>query len=182
VPSIASDLNHAPLVVGKVQIDSTVMLGDADVNTPPGPIKLCPGLKQIEGRADRPGAGGGAGGFVMFPPQPGTKAGAANRPGFPVPIDHEICERGAVGGVKQLGADQIGEHIGLRRSLVDSTLGPRCRARLSRFRFEAGVKRAVIQARVCPQPTSNLDRFDSGLLPPRPLIADTMNGPMMDPT
>jgi hypothetical protein len=44
------------------------------------------------------------------------------------------------------------------------------------------LKRIAIQARVCPQLTRNLDRFDSGLLPPRPLIADAMNRAMMDPT
>ncbi len=40
--------------------------------------------------------------------------------------------------------------------------------------------RALIQTRVSPQLTSNLDRIDAGLLPPCPLIADTMNRPVMD--
>jgi hypothetical protein len=55
---------------------------------------------------------GGTCGFVIFPPQPGTKTETANGPGFSVPIDHEIRKRGAIGGVKQLRADrQVGKHI-----------------------------------------------------------------------
>jgi hypothetical protein len=42
--------------------------------------------------------------LVVFPPQPGPKAAAANGPGFSVSIDHEIGKRRAIGAVKQLGA------------------------------------------------------------------------------
>ena len=36
-------------------------------------------------------------------------------PGFPVPVDHEVCEGGALGGVKQLWFGvEIGEHIDRR--------------------------------------------------------------------
>jgi hypothetical protein len=110
-----SNLNSAPTVVGKIQINATVMLRDADVNSPLWRIKLSPSLKQIEGRADRAGTRGGTCGFEILLPQPGTKAGTANGPGFSVPIDHEIRKRGAVGRVKQLGADrQVGKHMGRR--------------------------------------------------------------------
>ena len=37
------------MVVGKIEVDATVVLRDADMNGPPGPVKLSPGLKQIEG-------------------------------------------------------------------------------------------------------------------------------------
>ena len=112
---IGSNLDSAPMVVGKIQIDATVMLRDADVDRPPGPVKLSPGLKQIEGRADRSSARGCACGFVIFPPQPGPKTATANRPGLSVPIDHEIHKRGTVGCGKRVGAErEIGEHIGRR--------------------------------------------------------------------
>jgi hypothetical protein len=100
LPSIGSNLNSAPTLVSKIQIDATVMLRDAEVNGPPGRVKLCPCFKQIEGRADRSSARGGTCGFVIFPPQPGTKTETANGPGFSVPIDHEIGKRDAIGGVK----------------------------------------------------------------------------------
>ena len=91
------------------------MLRDAEVNGPPGRVKLCPCFKQIKGRADRSSARGGACGFVIFPLQPRTKTGTANGPGFSVPIDHEIRKRGAIGGVKQLRANrQVGKHISRR--------------------------------------------------------------------
>ena len=72
---IGSNLDSAPMVVGKIQIDATVMLRDADVDRPPGPVKLSPGLKQIEGRADRSSARGCACGFVIFPASTRTEDG-----------------------------------------------------------------------------------------------------------
>ena len=85
---------------------------------PPGRVKLRPRCKQIKGRADGSSARGGTCGFVILPPQPGTKTETANGPGFSAPIDHEIRERGAIGDVKQLRADrQVGKHIS-RRYLV----------------------------------------------------------------
>jgi hypothetical protein len=91
------------------------MLRDAEVNGPSGRVELCPCFKQIKGRANRSSARGSTRGFVIFPPQPGTKSDTANGPGFSVPIDHEIGKRSAIGGVKQLGADrQVGDHIGRR--------------------------------------------------------------------
>ena len=91
-------------LVSKIQIDATIMLCDAEVNGALGSVELCACLKQIESRADRSGARGGTCGFVIFSPQPGTKTDAANGPGFPVSIDHEIRKCGAIGGVKQLRA------------------------------------------------------------------------------
>ena len=115
MPTIRSDFNRAPTVVSKIQIDASVMLPDAEVNGPPGGVKLCPCFKQINGRADRSSARGVTGGFVIFPPKPGTKTGTANGPGFSVPIDHEIRKRGAIGGVKQVRAEcELSEHIGRR--------------------------------------------------------------------
>jgi len=102
LPSIGSNLDRTPTVVSKIQIDATFMLSDSEVNGPLGCVKLCARFKQIEGRADRSSACGGTCGLVIFPPQPG--ATTANRPGFPVSIDHEIGKRRAIGAVKQVGA------------------------------------------------------------------------------
>ena len=104
MPAIGSDFNSAPTVVSKIQIDATVIFPDAEVNGPPGRVKLCPCFKQINGRADRSKAWGVTCGFVIFPPQPGTKTGTANGPCLSVPIDHEIRKRGEIGGVKQVRA------------------------------------------------------------------------------
>jgi hypothetical protein len=89
------------------------MFRDADVSSPQRSLKLSTGLKQIEGRPNRPGARRIASGFVVLTPQPSAKPRAANGPGFSVPIDHEIRKGGAAGGVKQLCiAPEVGEHIG----------------------------------------------------------------------
>ncbi len=115
MPTIGSDFNRAPTVVSKIQIDPTLMLRDAQVNGPLGRVKLCACFKQINGRADRSSAWRVAGGFVIFPPQPGTKTATANGPGFSVPINQQIRKRGAIGGVKQVRAEcELSEHIGRR--------------------------------------------------------------------
>ena len=122
MPTIGSDFNCAPTVVSKIQIDPTVMLPDPEVNGPPRGVKLCPCFKQINGRADRSSAWGVTCGFVIFPPQPGTKTATTNWPCFSVPIDHEIRKRGAIGGVKQVRAEcEVGEHIGCRYAGALST-------------------------------------------------------------
>jgi hypothetical protein len=103
------------VVVRKIQIGATAMLGDTDIGRPQGGVELSPGFEQIEGRPGRLIGWGLAGGFIKLAPQPGPKPGTANGPGFSVPVDHDIRKRGAVGRVKQLCADcqggkQIGRH------------------------------------------------------------------------
>jgi len=79
------------------------------------PTELSPGFEQIKSRPDRLGTGCLAGGLVVPTPQPGSKAGTSNGPGFPAPLDHEVCEGGAVGLVKQFWFGvEIGEHIDRR--------------------------------------------------------------------
>jgi hypothetical protein len=51
------------------------VLGDTDVNIPPGRLELDPGFQQIESRPDRRGARGLAGGFVIPTPQARTGSG-----------------------------------------------------------------------------------------------------------
>ena len=87
----------------------------ADMDGPLRPIELSVGLEQIKSRPDRPGTWRLAGGLIVPAPQPGSEAGTPNRPCFPVPVDHEVCEGGAVDGVKQFRIGvQIGQHIGRR--------------------------------------------------------------------
>ena len=47
-PAIGSDLNGAPVLIGKIQIEAARMLSDADADHPLGSIKLRARLKQIE--------------------------------------------------------------------------------------------------------------------------------------
>ena len=65
------------------------------------PIELSSGFQEIKGRPDRRGAGDRGGYLIVTALQPGPKAGAADGPGFPVPIDHDICEGSAAGRMEQ---------------------------------------------------------------------------------
>ena len=96
-------------------------------------------------------------------------------------VDHEIRKSGAIGGVKQLRAGrQIGQHISRRLplTLAPVSLELRCRIHSGGLGFRP--RRGLVPARVSPQLTSNFDGIDADLLPPCPLIADTMNRPVMD--
>ena len=98
------------------------MLRDPDEHCPLRPIKLSLCFQEIEGRVDGTGGRGIAGCFIVPPPQPGTHPGAAHRPGLSMAIDDEIRKGGAVGGMKQLGADRdSGEQIGRHDVGVSTT-------------------------------------------------------------
>ena len=47
-PSIGSDLDRAPLLIGEIEIDVAGMLGDADMNGTLRSVELRPRLEQIE--------------------------------------------------------------------------------------------------------------------------------------
>ena len=47
-PSIWSDVNGAPVLISKIEIDVAGMLGDADVDRALGTVELRPRLEQIE--------------------------------------------------------------------------------------------------------------------------------------
>src|SRR5262249_19287299 len=79
----------------------------------PGRIELGLGFQRIESRPELRWRWGSAGRFVITAPQPRPEPDAANRPGFPVAIDHEIGKGGAVGGVEQpRTGSQFDEHGG----------------------------------------------------------------------
>jgi hypothetical protein len=59
------------------------------------------GFQQIGRRPDRLGAGRLASLFIVPAPKPSPKLLSANRPGFTVPLDHEIREGNVGRGVKQ---------------------------------------------------------------------------------
>jgi hypothetical protein len=114
-PPVGPDFDGTPMRVGDIQIEATVLFRDAHVNRPPRRIELGLGFQPIKSRPERGWRWSAAGGFVMTAPEPRPESEAANRPGFTVPIDHEIGKGGAVGGVEQLRADcQFEEHGGRR--------------------------------------------------------------------
>jgi hypothetical protein len=94
-----------------------------------------------------------------------------------VPVDHEVCECRAVGGVEELWFDtQIGEHrLSLRRCLGGSIRCRNVHSNRARFCGSVALGAALVEARPSPQLARDLDQVDAGLLPPSPLIADTMN-------
>ena len=47
-PSIWSDLDHAPLLIGEIEIDVAGMLGDADMDGVLRTVELRPRFEQIE--------------------------------------------------------------------------------------------------------------------------------------
>jgi hypothetical protein len=68
------------------------MLCDSHVDGPLRPIELRSGFEEIKKRCDGRGTGNAAASLIVLTPQPGSNAGAADGPGFPVPIDHDVCE------------------------------------------------------------------------------------------
>jgi hypothetical protein len=112
-----------------------------------------------------------------------SKAGAANGPRFPVPIDREVCEGGTVDGVKQFRIGvQIREHrLSLRRCLGGSIRCRNVHSNRARFCGSVALGAALVEARPSPQLARDLDRVDAGLLPPSPLIADPVNLAVMCP-
>jgi hypothetical protein len=61
----------------------------AAVDRSRGPIKLRPGFKEIQGRADFSSARSLAGRLVVFPSQPQAKPRAADGPRLSMPLDHD---------------------------------------------------------------------------------------------
>ena len=47
-PSIRSNVDGAPVLIGEIEIDVSGMLGDADVDRPLGAVELSPRFEQIE--------------------------------------------------------------------------------------------------------------------------------------
>ena len=47
-PSVGSNLDGTPVLIGEIEIDVSSMLGDADVDSALGSIKLCSRFQQIE--------------------------------------------------------------------------------------------------------------------------------------
>jgi len=112
MPPVGADFDCAPIVIGNIQIDAALMFCGSHVDGALRPIELRSGFEEIKKQSDGPGTGHAGGSLVVLTPQPGSKATAANGPGFPVPVDHEICECHAADGVEELWFDiQIGEHI-----------------------------------------------------------------------
>jgi hypothetical protein len=68
------------------------VFGDAQMDGMFGAVELRLRLDVIKRRAHGRGAGGAPGCCVIPAPQPNPKAGAANGPGFPVPINCQIRE------------------------------------------------------------------------------------------
>jgi hypothetical protein len=105
------------VVVGEIKIDASCLLGDADVHGTLGSVKLRPRFEQFELRSHRLGAQGASRRLVIAATQPVPKALAADGPGFPMTIDHEVRIRDAGGGVKQLiTRPSLGEHVGCRQA------------------------------------------------------------------
>ena len=107
------------MLVGEIQIEPAVLLGDTYVNSAPGRIELGLGFQRIEGGPELRWRWGSAGRFLITAPQPRPEPDAANRPGFRVAVDHEIGKGGAIGGVEQLRTGgQLDEHGGRRHRPV----------------------------------------------------------------
>ena len=101
------------MIVGKIEIDPTSMLSEADIDCPLGSIKLRARFEQIERRRDRRPARCGPVRLVVAAPQPGPESLAADGPSFSVAVCYEIGERDPAGSVKYIFAQRHPlEHIG----------------------------------------------------------------------
>ena len=95
-PSVGADFNATPELIRQIEIDQAVVLGEADRDVALRTIELGLRLKHIEGCVERGRARGIPGALVVVLAQPGLKALAAQRPGFPVAVDDEVGKAGAV--------------------------------------------------------------------------------------
>ena len=111
-PSVRSDIDGAPVLIGEIEVDVSGMLGGADVDCPFRAVELRPRFEQVERRPDLRCARGLPGRLVIATAQPGPKPFAADRPGFSVALDDDIGKCGADSGVKQLLTPRdVDEHI-----------------------------------------------------------------------
>jgi hypothetical protein len=89
-PSVRPDLNRAPALVSKIEVNVTAMFSDADVHRPLGRVEERAGFEQIERGPNRRRIEGGTGRLVMAAAQSGPKPAAADRPSLASAVDREI--------------------------------------------------------------------------------------------
>jgi hypothetical protein len=75
------------MLVGEINKDVAVLLGDADVHRPHGAVELRARLEQVEGRIHAICGRGIPRRLVVLAPQPCAKAHAADRSSLAMPID-----------------------------------------------------------------------------------------------
>src|SRR5260370_36262798 len=102
-PSVGADFDATPELIRQIEVDQAVLLGEADRDVALWTIELGLRLEHIERCVQRGRAWRIPGPLVILLAQPGPKALAAKRPGFPVAVDDEISKTGAVAGVKEPG-------------------------------------------------------------------------------
>jgi len=102
-PSVGADFDATPKLIRQIEADQAVLLGEADRDLALQTIELGLRLKHIEGCVQRGRARRILGALVVVLAQPGLKALAAQRPGFPVAVDDEIGKAGAIACVKEPG-------------------------------------------------------------------------------
>jgi hypothetical protein len=102
-PSNGADFDAAPEFIRQIKVDAAVVLGEADGDVALRTIELGLRLKHIERCVERSRARRIPGPLVLVLAQPGPKALAAQRPGFPVTVDDEIRKADAVACLKEPG-------------------------------------------------------------------------------
>jgi hypothetical protein len=102
-PSNGADFDAAPEFIRQINVDAAVVLGEADGDVALRTIELGLRLKHIERCVERSRARRIPGPLVLVLAQPGPKARAAQRPGFPVTVDDESHKADAVACVKEPG-------------------------------------------------------------------------------
>src|SRR5262249_32378886 len=103
-PSVGADFDATPKLIRQIEVDQSVLLGEADRDLALRTIELGLRLKHVEGCVERGRARRIPGALVVLLAKPGLKALAAQRPGFPVAIDDEIGKAGAVACMKEPGS------------------------------------------------------------------------------
>src|SRR4029453_382174 len=117
-PAAAVDLDRSPSFVGKIEIDAVARPGDPDMDGPRRSLELRSRLEDVEAGADRSAAWRAPGHLEVSLAQPAAEAFAADGPGFPMPVDPDIGERRAVGGMEQLRLESdLDEDVTAQRAL-----------------------------------------------------------------
>ena len=124
-PSVGADFDATPELVRQIEVDQAVLLGEADRDVALRTIELGLRLQHIESCVQRGRARCVPGPLVVLLAQPGPKALAAKRPGFPVPVDGEVGKAGAVACVKEPGGRcDIEEDVGAAHTTGPSSAWP----------------------------------------------------------
>src|ERR1700677_633669 len=116
-PAGGVDLHRAPFFFAEVEIEPAVEPADADVDLPFRRIEMRLGLDYVQRRLQGFRTRRASRLLEEAPGEPAAESLSADRPGFAMAVDVEVCETGAIRRMEQLGGlREVDQYVGLRRA------------------------------------------------------------------